>query len=449
MEFTKLSKFLNSTLNLLSIDCFSFKIGTIEHVIGEEEMINYKELHKEVIEEVYKNLSIIQPQSVPIYFHEIFKTFEKYETKKEWEYRPHLPSKMDHYYWEFREVLVRDNQENEELMEIYNFGFRKYLIQENSKKRLVIIERLKGEIEEIRNKFFQDQNFKERKPVLIIQPSNTENELFFEEATKIQISYKEDEGKYIILTYNGFDEVADFQANLISHYKKVQKEILDNLLVMEENKAREDYLKRLRFKCLHTETYLLGCAELFLEGGKLSGELENWELGIEGYIYEEHTISVKLPEKEFTILNEKDFLGDCYEHQIRKLEGLGKFIFTLCQNQQIDMNVTEDEYLELLRNKQLGKMKENKEPLINRIKWKGTPGEFGAIFDLLIGSGFIEQIKDKKRIVNLLHSFFEIRNEKGKIISENYLYRCFTDKMKVYPNGYLKIPFSDNYYNDK
>lgn len=86
---------------------------------------------------------------------------------------------------------------------------------------------------------------------------------------------------------------------------------------------------------------------------------------------------------------------------------------------------------------------------INLVKWKGTPGEFGAIFDLLIDNGFIELIKDKKNMVRLLHSLFEIKNDKGEITNSDYLYKCFKDKIKSYPNGYLKIPLSDNYHNDK
>ena len=85
----------------------------------------------------------------------------------------------------------------------------------------------------------------------------------------------------------------------------------------------------------------------------------------------------------------------------------------------------------------------------NLVKWKGTPGEFGAIFDLLIDNGFIELIKDKKNMVRLLHSLFEIKNDKGEITNSDYLYKCFKDKIKSYPNGYLKIPLSDNYHNDK
>lgn len=89
------------------------------------------------------------------------------------------------------------------------------------------------------------------------------------------------------------------------------------------------------------------------------------------------------------------------------------------------------------------------ENVIQKLKWKGTPGEFGAIFDKLFDTGFIEVIKNKKNMVRLLHSFFEIKNAKGEIITSDYLYKCFEDKIKSYPNGYLKIPFSDNYHNDK
>lgn len=102
--------------------------------------------------------------------------------------------------------------------------------------------------------------------------------------------------------------------------------------------------------------------------------------------------------------------------------------------------------IEKLNELPVGNKVENKN---EKIKWKGTPGEFGAIFNELIDNGFIALIRDKKKVVRLLHSVFEIRSEDGKPISENYLYRCFKDKIKKYPPKKLVIPFSDNYHNDK
>jgi len=52
-------------------------------------------------------------------------------------------------------------------------------------------------------------------------------------------------------------------------------------------------------------------------------------------------------------------------------------------------------------------------------------------------------------MVRLLHSLFEIKNEKGEIVTADYLYKCFKDKIKVYPPTEFKIPNTINYHNDK
>jgi|ERR1035437_1231300 hypothetical protein len=84
-----------------------------------------------------------------------------------------------------------------------------------------------------------------------------------------------------------------------------------------------------------------------------------------------------------------------------------------------------------------------------KLQWNGTPGEFGAIFDLLFDKGFIERIKDKKNMVRFLHSIFDVRNEKDEIVDAEYLYKCFNDKKRPYPEGQLTIPFSENYHKGK
>ena len=85
----------------------------------------------------------------------------------------------------------------------------------------------------------------------------------------------------------------------------------------------------------------------------------------------------------------------------------------------------------------------------SKIKWNGTPGEFGAIFNKLFDNGFIEVVKDKSNMVRVLSELFEIRNEKSEPVNPKYLYKCFGEKEKEYPNGYLKIPLSDNYNKNK
>lgn len=84
-----------------------------------------------------------------------------------------------------------------------------------------------------------------------------------------------------------------------------------------------------------------------------------------------------------------------------------------------------------------------------KLKWNGTPGEFGAIFDKLFVTGFIEVIKNKKNMVRLLHSLFEIKNAKGEIVTSDYLYKCFEDKKRDWPHNEFRIPETINYHNDK
>ena len=85
-----------------------------------------------------------------------------------------------------------------------------------------------------------------------------------------------------------------------------------------------------------------------------------------------------------------------------------------------------------------------------RIKWTGTPGEFGAIFNLLLDKGYIEIVKDKTNMAKVFNEIFEIKTEKNKTTDNKYLYRCIGgDKEKKYNPHQLIIPFSDNYHKDK
>jgi len=84
-----------------------------------------------------------------------------------------------------------------------------------------------------------------------------------------------------------------------------------------------------------------------------------------------------------------------------------------------------------------------------RIKWTGTPGEFGAIFNLLLDKGYIEIVKDKTNMAKVFNEIFEIKTEKNSTPSDKYLYKCFGEKEKKYNPQQLKIPFSDNYHKDK
>lgn len=84
-----------------------------------------------------------------------------------------------------------------------------------------------------------------------------------------------------------------------------------------------------------------------------------------------------------------------------------------------------------------------------KIKWSGTPGEFGAIFNQLFDNGFIEVVKDRANMVRVLNEIFDIKNEKFSAVDEKYLYKCFGEKERNYFPDQLKIPLSDNYHKKK
>jgi hypothetical protein len=83
------------------------------------------------------------------------------------------------------------------------------------------------------------------------------------------------------------------------------------------------------------------------------------------------------------------------------------------------------------------------------ISWTGTPAEFGAIMGELISRGYIQKIRNLKTTVQVLNKFFEVKTDKGDIVKEDYLYKCFGEKKRNYVRGEFRIPFSDNYKQDK
>src|ERR1035437_7995233 len=62
----------------------------------------------------------------------------------------------------------------------------------------------------------------------------------------------------------------------------------------------------------------------------------------------------------------------------------------------------------------------------------------------------IQQI-DKNVILNITraHILFQDRKVKDEIVDAEYLYKCFNDKKRPYPEGQLTIPFSENYHKGK
>ena len=84
-----------------------------------------------------------------------------------------------------------------------------------------------------------------------------------------------------------------------------------------------------------------------------------------------------------------------------------------------------------------------------KINWTGTAGEFGAVMDLLIEKGYIEDVPVKKNKANVCYELFNIKTGKGELITDRYLLDCFgKDKCSFLPNE-IKIPFSKNYGKDQ
>ncbi len=89
------------------------------------------------------------------------------------------------------------------------------------------------------------------------------------------------------------------------------------------------------------------------------------------------------------------------------------------------------------------------QPIKQKLKWKGTPGEFGAIMNELLENGYLPKIKDLKNTVRILNEVFEVKKETGEIADDNYLYKCFGEKKRGYLPGQLKISESDNLHKEK
>lgn len=284
----------------------------------------------------------------------------------------------------------------------------------------------------------------------------TNNELhsFIEALKRMDINYTNEDSShnkqeiYISLNYNGFDQVAHLATNLINHFEKTKKEILNNLLLFTGTKEKEDYIKILWFTYLEIDKDLMKVADLFLEGGSLSENLKDWEWGTEGEILEDREIKVILPEEgEFEIISDENFLGDCYEIQHRFLGLYMRFIFSLCQNQNINIEIPTESVYEFVKRQSI-KTVINKNTS-KKLKWLGTPGEFGAIFNKLFETGHMEYVKDTKHMVRVLNEIFEIKSDKSTLVNNNYLYKCFKEKEKKYFPDQLKIPRSDNSHSAK
>ena len=281
--------------------------------------------------------------------------------------------------------------------------------------------------------------------------ANQDSAIFFAALKRIEVSFQYEgpivgkDGIYISLLYNEITTEADFHIFLIALFENTKKEIINNLHLITGLKEREDYLKLLWFTYIELEKDIMRVSELFNEGGLLSGNLEQWEWGLEGQVIADRHVKVILPENaEFEILSEEKLLVDCFSAQYDFCFLYMNFVFALCENQKVNIEFPKENVIDFVR-------KQSTKPLpisstIKKVKWSGTPGEFGAIFNKLIDNGFIEVVKDKANMVRVLNEIFEVKNENSAPVNEKYLYKCFGEKEKSYNPGEFKIPQSDNYH---
>lgn len=88
---------------------------------------------------------------------------------------------------------------------------------------------------------------------------------------------------------------------------------------------------------------------------------------------------------------------------------------------------------------------EDNTPLPDKLKWLGTPAEFGAIFSKLIECGYIQGYSSITTTARIANKFFNITTNKREPVAdrtlEDYLGR---NKKELFDNKPLKIPNSDN-----
>jgi|LakMenE18May11ns_1017448.scaffolds.fasta_scaffold9955238_7 hypothetical protein len=264
--------------------------------------------------------------------------------------------------------------------------------------------------------------------------SENETKGFLNEMQKLEISYKELNRPIIRRLFNGFDSLHSYSEHLVNIYANVNKEIFSNLLLIQDYENKESYLKNLWIRCLHDYKEQISLLQITDD--------ENLESD-DGRTLLDFNVRSLVPNYEFKLDSNsmsEDELSECAVLKSNKLEQFVDFVFNLCKSQNIPI---ETEYLSIIDNDDyLIKSKQKK------VIWNGTPGEFGAIFNLLIDKGFIELIKDKVNTVNLLSSVFDIKSDSGENVTPRHLYRCFGEKQRNYNPNQLKIPFSDNYNKD-
>lgn len=281
--------------------------------------------------------------------------------------------------------------------------------------------------------------------------SNTEIDNLLDEIIKIEIDYSftvdndgNDEGE-IYFSFNGYDDTTTYLIYMQECLDECIKRIDSNLLIMQSREAREDYIKNLWGKNERVSNFTNYFFKEFKEDGPLFGSPFDYKFP-NGYVHENgRVVRINLPEIKWPLL--EDFI--IYNYHVVQMNirlEFEQYLLTLVHQYGIVIDLSEEkkefaDYIDTLAGiKKIPSDTEKRAPVL----WLGTPGEFGAIFNQLIQSGYIQMIKDKKATVNMLHKVFHVKNESGSTADADYLYRCFGDKIKNYVPGALKIPPTDN-----
>ncbi len=84
-----------------------------------------------------------------------------------------------------------------------------------------------------------------------------------------------------------------------------------------------------------------------------------------------------------------------------------------------------------------------------KLKWTGTPAEFGFIISELVTKGYLQEYPNFSATCKVMLTVFDIHSDKGNIVARRTLEDYFGRNRKSYPNGVFKLPFSDNYVDNR
>lgn len=290
------------------------------------------------------------------------------------------------------------------------------------------------------------------------QISNTALSIFIEELTKVEINYKEiDTGTkvenqnsiYCTFSYNGYYDYHEYMGYLMDLLENTKEEIIENYFHLLEEDLKASYREYLNLRLRQFEANLEIGDLHTLSVREINGEPQEY-IDFE-YLRAEYSltkntsnfIKITVPQEGVTIENSgheshESKIYDCHKLKYEYVYSLNSYL----EESNILTNEMITAFSYQRKNKQPMQLAEKSMP--SKLKWTGTPAEFGAIFNMIIDRGHIPIIKDKKTTVRLLYGLFEIKNDQGETTNFEYLYKCFGERIRNYSPKDLNIPHSDN-----